>query len=353
MKFKSTSLLFALFCFVLSLSAQNTTDVLHLRSGKVITGELISYQPKEKVIFKNVEDGTTQTYPMEAVLRVQQIPASVDEAQEWWILVPELEEMEVTSTVQLKDGTEHDGVITAYQEGETVQLTMENGSSVTFLESEIEGITYTLPEEKKSRRDRISEERAPVMPTRPKTKPVYEFQETGWFHNTSFAFSFGRREREDVLIFSPGFEERTVEMSAIGFNVQHIAGYHFSRKVGLGLGASYDAYDLEDGESILTLFGHYRGYLSRSIVAPFFSMNVGYGFALKNNEQGVKETEGGLMLHPEIGVRLGATDKANFTLGIGYRIQDAYYVQERPFNGNIEYRDVRYQRLLFSLGLLF
>ncbi len=353
MKFKSTSLLFALLCFIVSLSAQTTTDVLHLRSGKVITGELISYQPNDKVIFKNAENGTTQTYPMEAVLRVQQLPSTVDESQEWWILVPELEEMEITSTVQLKDGTEHEGVITAYEEGESVQLTLESGSALTFPESEIEGITYDLPEGTDENDQRVIKEREPVFPTRPKTKPVYEFQETGWFHNTSFAFSFGRREREDVLIFTPSFEERTVEMSAIGFNVQHIAGYHFNRKVGVGIGASYDAYDLEDGESILTLFGHYRGYLSKSIVAPFVSMNVGYGFALKNDEQGVKETDGGVMFHPEVGVRLGATNKANFTLGIGYRIQDAYYVQERPFNGNIEYRDVRYQRLLFSLGLLF
>ena len=278
---------------------------------------------------------------------------NIDENQEWWIVVPELEEMEITSTVQLKDGTRHEGIITAYKEGESVQLTLESGSALTFPESEIEGITYTLPEETEKSGQRIVREREPVFPTRPKAKPVYEFRETGWFHNTSFAFSFGRREREDVLIFTPSFEERTVEMSAIGFNVQHIAGYHFSRKVGLGVGASYDAYDLEDGESMLTLFGHYRGYLSKGIVAPFISMNVGYGFALKNGNQGVKETDGGLMFHPEIGLRLGATDKANFTLGIGYRIQDAYYVQERPFNGNIEYRDVRYQRLLFSLGLVF
>lgn len=352
MKFKTTSLLFALLCFALGLSAQ-TTDVLHLRSGKVITGELISYQPKDKVIFKNVEDGTTQTYPMEAVLRVQQLPATVDAAEDWWILVPQLEEMKVTSTVLLRDGTEHEGIITAYEQGENVQLSLDNGTTRTFPESEIAKISYDLREEQESEVRRVIREREPVQPTRPKTKQVYEFQETGWFHNTSFAFSFGRREREDVLIFTPSFEERTVEMSAIGFNVQHIAGYQFSRMLGLGLGASYDAYDLEDGESIFTVFGHYRGYLSKNIVAPFVSLNLGYGFALKNDEQGVKETDGGFMFHPGVGVRLGATNKANFTLGVGYRIQDAYYVQERPFNGNIEYRDVRYQRLLFSLGLLF
>ena len=142
-------------------------------------------------------------------------------------------------------------------------------------------------------------------------------------------------------------------MSAIGFNVQHITGYQFNRMVGVGLGASYDAYDLEDGESMVTVFGHYRAYLSKRIVAPFAAISAGYGFALKNEEQGVKETDGGLMFHPEIGLRLGATDAANFTISLGYRIQDAYYVQERPFNGNIEYRDVRYQRFLFTLGLLF
>lgn len=339
-------------CSSVGLSAQ-ATDMLHLQSGKVLVGELIDYSPNDRVVFKKADDGTAQTYPIEAVARIQQLPAEASTGEEWWILVPELEEQEVISTIELRDGTEHEGVVVAYERGGNIKLRMESGTTLTFAEKEVQGVTYELPEAETEKMERVVQRAAlePIMAT--KEKPVYEFRETGWFNNTSFAFSFGRREREEVIFFSPSFEEETVEMSAIGFNVQHITGYQFNRMVGVGLGASYDAYDLEDGESMVTVFGHYRAYLSKRIVAPFAAISAGYGFALRNEEQGVKETDGGLMFHPEIGLRLGATDAANFTVSLGYRIQDAYYVQERPFNGNIEYRDVRYQRFLFTLGLLF
>lgn len=352
MKLTYTSLFVTLFFIGFGLSAQNA-DILHLRSGTVISGEIMAYSPDGDLVFRNASDGLTKTYPIEAVARIQQLPATSDGETDadWWILVPELEKEEVVSQVELKDGTVHEGFITDYERGGNVKLQLEGGSSLTFAESEIQGISYDLPEQEQL--EAVVEEREKEPVTRLRTKPVYAFQETGWFQSTSFAFSFGRRERDEFSIFSPFFEEETSEMSAIGFNVQHIAGYQFNRMVGVGLGASYDAYDLEDGESMLTIFGHYRAYLSKKIVAPFAALNAGYGFALTNDEQGVTEAEGGWMIHPELGLRLGATDKANFTVSIGYRLQDAYYVQERPFNGNIEYRDVRYQRFLFTLGLLF
>ena len=352
MKFKSTALLFLLTCFGLSLFAQDS-DVLQLQSGTILTGEIVAYIPNDKVIFKKSSDGMTQTYPMEAVAKVQQLPLEVKPDHEWWILVPEVEGNEVISQLQLKDGTEQEGIITSYEPGGEVKLRLESGATITVAESEIESVTYSVSADlTREERREIRKQRPKAAPA-PRPKPVYEFRERGWFQNTSFAFSFGRREQEEESIFGPGFNEGTTEMSAIGFNVQHITGFQFNRLVGVGAGVSYDAYDLEDGESVLTLFGHYRAYLSKKIVAPYAAVSAGYGFALLNEDQGVKEADGGWMIHPEVGLRLGATDKANFTVGLGYRLQDAYYVQERPFNGNIEYRNITYQRFLFTLGLLF
>lgn len=350
MKLTYAFLFIALFLLSFSASAQHS-DILHLRSGTAISGEIVAYSPNGDIVFRDSDDGLTKTYPVEAIARIQQLPTNTEGNEDWWILVPELEEEAINSVVELKDGTTHEGVITAYERGANVKLMLEGGSSLTFQESEIKGITYDIPEIEQLEEVVVERKKEPVV--RLRTKPVYEFEETGWFQSTSFAFSFGRRERDEISIFNPTFEEQTSEMSAIGFNVQHIVGYQFNRMIGTGVGVSYDAYDLEDGESILTLFGHYRAYLSKKIVAPFAAVSAGYGFALTNDDQGVTEADGGWMLHPEIGLRLGATNKANFTVGIGYRLQNAYYVQERPFNGNIEYRDVRYQRFLFTLGLLF
>ncbi|MEL6658216.1 MAG: hypothetical protein AAFP77_17175 [Bacteroidota bacterium] len=346
----------ALFLFVLFLTcglAAQATDVLQMRSGAVLTGEIIDYVPKDKIVFKRSSDGATQTFPMESIAKIQQLSADIDTNYDWWILIPEVEGRKAKTEIRLIDGTTHEGVISEYQDGGNVSLLLDSGSTITVVEDDITGVTYAIPDRDRAKADRQIRKHSPKPAPAPRPKPVYEFKENGWFQNTSFAFSFGRREREEVSFFGPGFEEGTVEMSAIGFNIQHIMGYQFNRLVGAGVGVSYDAYDLEDGESVLTFFGHYRAYLSKGIVAPFASLSAGYGFALLNEDQGVQQADGGWMIHPEIGLRLGATDKANFTIGLGYRLQDAYYVQERPFNGNIEYRNVIYQRFLFTLGLLF
>ena len=190
--------------------------------------------------------------------------------------------------------------------------------------------------------------------TKKRLKPAYAFSEEGRFTAINFGFTFGKREpsfvQEDP--FFPG-SGNNQEETAIGFNVQVAIGKQFSRKIGAALGASYDAYNLEDGESIITPLLHFRGYLTAKNVAPFWAFSTGYGFALNNDSQGISNAKGGLMFHPEFGLRLGASDKTNFALSLGYRFQKAEYIQEFPFNGDIQYRNINYRRFLFSVGLLF
>jgi len=188
---------------------------------------------------------------------------------------------------------------------------------------------------------------------RKKVKPSYQFKETGRFTAVNFGFSFGKRDRDEFIFdpFSP--VPPPTQQNAIGFNIQTIVGHQFSHKFGLGGGVSYDGYNLEDGEAILTFLAHARGYLNKKTISPFWGLSAGYGLALKNSTQGVNEAKGGPMFHPELGLRLGASKKTNFTFSLGYRFQKAEYIQEFPFNGDIEYRDINSRRFLFSVGLLF
>lgn len=347
---KKITCLFAFSCFLLTLVAQSA-DVLHLRSGAIVQGTILNYTEDNKIVFKRAEDDIVQTYPMEAVEQLQQLPTAGTET--WRTVLPITQRKRVLSNITLNDGTVYQGIIKSYSPEGEMRIELETGTLAIVMDTEVKEITYDMPGPKRGS-EYVTKEPNADKPVFERRKPVYEFKEEGWFNTTSFAFSFGKREREgDAIFFDPNFQEVTVTQSAIGFNIQHIMGYQFNRLVGAGLGVSYDAYDMEDGESILSVFGHYRGYLSKSIVAPYIGLNAGYGFALTNKNQGVMTAEGGWMFHPEAGLRLGATEKSNFTIGLGYRLQEAYYVQERPFNGNIEYRNVTYQRFLFSLGLLF
>lgn len=341
-------------CFSVGLIAAQEAgqDIIHLQSGLQVRGTIVEYEPDDYVKLRKM--GTTEvvTYPIEAVKRIEQVP---DEANaEGEFVVPE----RIFSRVELKNGTWMEGVIVSYERGETLVLQLEDGREVTLQEENIVSISNTTKQAQKdpaarrrARRLRVEQWRA--QQGTEKVQLPYAFRETGWFSTSSFAFSFGKRERlrRPDPIFSPNPDEDT--RNSIGFNLQHIVGYHYSRMVGVGAGLSYDAYDLEDGESVLTVFGHYRGFFSQKHVTPFVAGSLGYGFALQRKEQGVIESDGGIMIHPELGLRLGGTDKANFMLSLGMRFQKAYYVTEEPFSGNIIYRDLWYRRLICSLAVTF
>lgn len=354
MKLHLSTLLMLLFFSGLVYGQDNSVlDHIQLRSGKTVVGIITEYKAGEYIVIRKISNNRSSRYPLEAVVGITQTEGELTEG----VQLPYLIKSDISSTVELKDGSRYEGEIVGYDTNSGLQLEMKNGTTLTFSDSEVERVFYDLPknlERTLASQDEVEE----VMkkgedPPAPRPKPVYEFREEGVFNTTSFSFSFGSREQSNQII-DPFFPEpRSTTRSTIGFNIQHITGYQFSRMLGLGIGASYDAYDLEDGESIFSLFAHYRGYLTQKNIAPFIALSGGYGFALRNEDQGVTEAEGGWMLHPEIGLRLGAAPRANFTFSLGYRMQEAYYVQEFQFSGNIEYRDLVYRRMLFSLGLVF
>lgn len=255
--------------------------------------------------------------------------------------------------IELCDGIQYEGIVVVYECGGNIKFCMENGMILMFVEKEVQGVIYELLEEEIEKMECVVQCVVLELIMVIKEKLVYKFWEIGWFNNISFVFLFGCWEWEEVIFFSFLFEEEMVEMLVIGFNVQYIMGYQFNWMVGVGFGVSYDVYDLEDGELMVMVFGYYCVYLFKCIVVFFVVISVGYGFVLKNEEQGVKEIDGGLMFYLEIGLCLGVIDVVNFIILLGYCIQDVYYVQECLFNGNIEYWDVCYQCFLFIFGLLF
>lgn len=342
MKYTLTLICIALFS--LSLAAQPAgevpRDVIVLKNGQVYRGVIEDYDPGHQLSLR-LSDGSVREFPAHDIERIRQEEAASE---------PEgtpLETEKELDEIHLLDGKVYRGRIVEYERGEYLTLQLPDGSMLVFSELEIAQIGSGEGEG----RVRSPSVHKPAV----RRKPVYAFSERGPFHQTSFSFSFGERpisSRETV--FDPFFGPQEAETrTAIGFNIQHVSGFQFNRWVGLGAGLSLDGYNLDDGETMLTFLGLYRAYLTKSIVAPFVSAHVGYGLPFRNANQGITEAEGGFMFHPEIGLRLGANDRTNFTLAAGYRFQDAYYVQEFDFNGDIQYRDMTYRRFVFTMGLLF
>lgn len=235
----------------------------------------------------------------------------------------------VVDIVHLKDGSVLRGEILAYQQGESLRLKIKAGELV-IKEEDIDKI--------------IQEPTNPLFSlslTKQKKKKVYAFKEKGFYSATVFA------------LLPAGGEEGNSE---VGLSLQASFGYQFNRMFGLGIGASIDGYaNAGGGDTFLPVFLEARGYLRKKIRTPYWVVAAGYGFPLRTNEfnQDVRRFEGGYMLHPAIGYRLGADKAVNVTFDIGYKFQKALTEKEFFFSGDIFTRDVLYQRLSLRMSVIF
>ncbi|MEL7223128.1 MAG: hypothetical protein AAGJ93_17520, partial [Bacteroidota bacterium] len=229
----STVLVLLLYASWLLGQTEVMLDQIHLRSGKTIIGVITEYKAGAYIVVQKASNNRSSRYPMEAVARITQTTGELTED----IQLPYLIKSDITTTVELKDGSRYKGEMKSYDPETGLQLEVSNGTNLTIEEEEIERVFYDIPRKLESvlaseedieeiMRKGVAKERPA-----PRPKPPYEFSERGVFNATSFSFSFGSRERSNQII-DPFFPEpRSTTRSTIGFNVQHITGFQFSRKL--------------------------------------------------------------------------------------------------------------------------
>lgn len=230
----------------------------------------------------------------------------------------------------LKNGSVFRGVILEYKQGELVRFELYTGDQLVFREGEIERVVQNKV---------VGNDLGRLTKKQRKQRRVktYEFSERGVYNVTYFAALPGR----------------FLETAQLGAGLHNVTGFQFNRWFGLGLGLGVDNYSLNNGESFYPLYAEFRGYLRKSIKAPYYSFSAGYGFAFSDSSDGILDAKGGLMLHPAIGIRLGAGPDANVLMDIGYSFQKATIKRELWFSGDVEIREMLYKRLNIRLGLIF
>ena len=102
---------------------------------------------------------------------------------------------------------------------------------------------------------------------------------------------------------------------------------------------------------MLSVYGDVRGYLKAENFSPYYSMGLGYGFGFRNREVGIFKTKGGLFFNPSVGYRFGSSARANFAMGLGYKLQIATF-EWNGWNSINRQRHV-FKRLNLSFGVLF
>jgi hypothetical protein len=221
---------------------------------------------------------------------------------------------EYITQVRLKDGSVLEGKMTEYVDGEYIRMDI-GGSEITIRQSSVKYIKHK----------NLSSIRE------------YAFQESGYYHHSSLGLMPG--------FISPG-------NAVLGATLDHSSGYLFNRYAGAGLNLGMMNYSPFYGEVIYSLAAEFRGYLLGKYFSPYYLLRSGYGFNFKGER--FLEADGGLFLNPAIGVRLTGKQSVNITAEIGLSFQHAHYRYETQWwDRSIIEKDVRYQRFIMKLGVLF
>jgi len=223
----------------------------------------------------------------------------------------------------LKGGTMFYGKILEFNE-EFVEFEIINGKVVKLKRSMVKKIVQQLTKEA----ERLFQF---------KTRSPYNFKETGWYNSTYFNLP-------------QGFANDGWWIAGLGLH--HVTGYQHKRLLGTGFGLGLDGYQMGDARNVISAYGELRGYFLAENFSPFYTVALGYGFALKNDDLGVIDSKGGLFFNPGIGYRFGGSANANFMMGLGYKLQQATF-SNRGWNGSVSKQKYNFNRLNVRVGLIF
>lgn len=299
-------------------------DTIYHKSNLVYFGQVIRYERNGKVTMKAPYSRAVQ-FDLE---NVDRIGWSEKSRLKFMDELVTLDSIRTVDVVYLKDGSMLRGTMLEYRRGEFLRFQISAGE-MRINDSEIDRI--------------VQEPKDPLVTMvmkREKPPKVYAFREHGFYSTVVFALLPG------------GGEYR----SELGLSLQTSFGHQFNRNLGVGVGVSLDGYANEDGgDTFVPVFAEARGYIWKKRSTPYWNVGMGYGFPLRTSgaNQDVRRFEGGYMLHPAIGYRLGADKTINLALDIGYKFQKAVTEREFFFSGEIVTRDVLYRRLCMRVSVIF
>lgn len=219
------------------------------------------------------------------------------------------ETVEYKDKLYTKDGSIIIGSITSYDPVGGVDIMMKNGKVISFANDQVKKVVMHQGEEI-------------VTPVTLRKGRVY--------NETQFSLLTG--------------------VSGTGIGIAHSVLYQFHEKIGAGIGIGLDNYYVAPGRDIYPIFITAKYYLLDSKMSPYFGMRAGYGLAFKREEEDIVEANGGWMINPQIGLRLG-TKKLMFNMFAGIKLQQADYEIVRPWESVSQ--DIFFKRIELGTSVMF
>lgn len=147
----------------------------------------------------------------------------------------------------------------------------------------------------------------------------------------------------------------------IAFSFRNFSGYQikhwFSPGGSIGIDAYPVVYTTNPSVVIFPLTMGFRGSVLPTKVSPFYTFDIGYGFARYDKRLANFETRGGLTFNSSLGIKINMKRQIALTMALGYKIQKSSYQFELvDFSGNviqINRFDQHFKRASLLLGFLF
>lgn len=243
--------------------------------------------------------------------------------------------------VYLKNGSILKGEILKYNQGENLTLKIGDERIMVIQEANIERIVQgevKVEEMDVDIKDEVGDG-IEISDTKPAEKVPFVYKTSGWYNTTSISFYAG----------NDGSDSDGSGNFKLGSGLHNVVGKQIRPSLGLGLGIGLDNYSRR-GETILPIFVEAKGYPIATMKQLYYKLAVGYGFAFKRESFGIIAANGGYLISPAVGIRLGTPDGTNVNIDLGYRIQKAFF-REQLINGDIDERNVIFNRIALRVGL--
>ncbi|MDR0795509.1 MAG: hypothetical protein LBE79_05555 [Tannerella sp.] len=151
-----------------------------------------------------------------------------------------------------------------------------------------------------------------------------------------------------------GEESEDLSRKAIIPSFQTTTGIYVGKHAGVGLGVGIEPFEY----ITFPVFAGGYFFMNDKKTSPYFAAKAGYAFSNSNKRlihhyiNGVYDNKGGVMVNPEIGLRI-KMPYFDMTLSGGYRFQRLVSRITEDHSHYTYTRRVDYNRVTFALGIIF
>ncbi len=140
----------------------------------------------------------------------------------------------------------------------------------------------------------------------------------------------------------------------LGLGLHFVLGHKYSEKIALGIGTGLDAYP---SNLLMPIYMDIRGVWAPTPSRINFAYNLAVGYSFHtgifspNND--FDTWKGGVMIYPNVGIRIARRKQANILLDIGYKFQYSTRQFSSWWNTGETIDKIWYKNLVFRVGWEF